>query len=239
MRFPGIRRERSHACFSHTRAGSHRKSETGALWNDDFLHPGVFRRSRAASEQAHGFSVFLPAEAQPWLSLKIPRDNQILESFASLKEEFDADLPGAEEVLRAMLRILFVRVNRVYSMARPQATPTRADTLARAFHLAVEKHFREFQNLPEYAKLLDVSENHLNDVVREQTGSSAGEIIRRRRLPDAKRLLSHLGPDGVGNRISIGFKDPSYFSRFFTRLTSESPAAFRDQIREKYQGKPG
>lgn len=185
------------------------------------------------------FPFFFPAEAQPWLSLKIPRDNQILESFAALKTDFDADLPGAEDVLRAMLRILFVQVNRVYAKARPQATPARADMLVRAFHLAVEKHFREFQNLPEYARLLDVSENHLNDVVREQTGSSAGEIIRRRRLLDAKRLLSHsdLTVSEIG--YQLGFKDPSYFSRFFTRLANESPAAFRDKIREKYQGKPG
>ncbi|HEY1121221.1 MAG TPA: helix-turn-helix domain-containing protein, partial [Haloferula sp.] len=55
------------------------------------------------------------------------------------------------------------------------------------------------------------------------------------RLLDAKRLLlySELSVAEIGYRL--GFKDPSYFGRFFRRYESRTPAEFRDEIREKYQ----
>jgi AraC-like DNA-binding protein len=114
------------------------------------------------------------------------------------------------------------------------AEPTAGSRLVRQFHISVERHFHEELTLADYARELGVTANHLNDVVRRETKQSAGSLIRRRRLLDAKRLLSHstLSVSEVG--YGLGFQDPSYFSRFFRKSTGLAPAAFRDAIREKY-----
>jgi AraC-like DNA-binding protein len=185
------------------------------------------------------FDFFFPAEIRPWLSVPPASEKEILPLFRDLQNEFDRGLPGAVDVLRATLHILLVRVSRLYAKKRPPRAISRASQLARQFQLSVERHFREERSLAEYARELGVSTNHLHDVVREVTGHSAGEILRQRRLLDAKRLLSHtdLSVSEIG--YQLGFRDPSYFSRFFRQAAGLTPAEFRLQIRDKYQPNSG
>ncbi|MGC4017181.1 MAG: helix-turn-helix domain-containing protein [Luteolibacter sp.] len=173
----------------------------------------------------------------PWLPL-LPEEETVARGiFQDLQREYDAAQPGAAEILQALLRILFVRASRWYGRAHPIGRGTRASRLVREFHLLVEQHFHEWQTLDSYAQQLGVTVNHLNDVVREETGSAAGEQIRQRRLLDAKRLLLHsdLSISEIGYRL--GFDDPSYFSRFFRRYEGGTPAGFREEIREKYHSR--
>jgi AraC family transcriptional regulator, transcriptional activator of pobA len=181
---------------------------------------------------------FFPADASPLV--KIPRGDpfKIAEAFFEMQREFAAAETNAAEVLRAWLRILFARVQRLFALQCPPAKPSRQSLLVRQFHLAVEQHFRNEYTLADYARDLGVTANHLNDVVRDETGQSAGGLVRRRRLLDAQRLLSHsdLTVSEIG--YQTGFPDPSYFGRFFRRETGRTPAAFRAEIREKYHSKP-
>ncbi len=176
---------------------------------------------------------FSPAPT-PWFTVKPGESARILRLFTDLQQEYDAGRRGVMEVLRATLRILFIESSRLEAVGHPVQEPSRAALIVRQFHLALEHHFREWQALEPYAKQLGVTVNHLNDVIHEETGHSAGELIRHRRLLDAKRLLLHsdLSVSEIG--YQIGFHDPSYFSRFFRRYAGETPAAFRDSIREKY-----
>jgi len=184
------------------------------------------------------FPFFFPAEAKPWLVIPKGDSHRVAESFTELQSEFEAGLDDAAEILRAMLHILLVRVNRLYAELHPQRDFTRGAQIARQFHLAVEQRFREDHALAPYARALGVTPNYLNDVVQEHTGHAAGETIRRRRLLDAKRLLSHsdLSVSEIG--YHLGFQDPSYFSRFFRRYAGNTPAEFRKEIREKYHSNP-
>jgi len=178
---------------------------------------------------------FSPGAAVPWLTLDEEQERRFSGMFAELQSEFDAALPGAAEALRAMLHIVFVRTARLYSTAHPAGLASRGSLLARQFCLEVERHFREWPSLSPYAKQLAVSVNHLNEMVSEHTGHAAGDLIRQRRLLDAKRLLLHsdLSISEIG--YQLGFDDPSYFSRFFRRYADRTPAQFREEIREKYQ----
>lgn len=177
---------------------------------------------------------FFASAAKPWFSVEAKEAARIISLFGDLQREYDGDQRGVMEVLRAILRILFVEASRLEAVGHPEQEPSRAALLARQFHLALEHHFREWQALAPYAKQLGVTVNHLNDVIHAETGHSAGELIRHRRLLDAKRLLLHsdLSVSEIG--YQIGFHDPSYFSRFFRRYAGETPAEFREAIREKY-----
>lgn len=178
---------------------------------------------------------FFSSGMAPWFSVRKRESERIMALFGDLQREFDAGRHGVLEVLRSTLRILFVEAARLEAIGGPPAhEPTRAALLSRQFHLAVEHHFREWQALPAYAKLLGVTANHLNDVIHAETGRSAGEFIRQRRLLDAKRLLLHSDMSVAEIGYETGFHDPSYFSRFFRRETGQTPAEFREEIREKY-----
>jgi AraC family transcriptional regulator, transcriptional activator of pobA len=178
---------------------------------------------------------YFSTETPPWLSLDPVRDIEIPALFSELQTEFDRALPDSGEMLRTLLRLLFLKARRLHSAHTGAPRPGRATALVRAFQLSVEKHFREWPALAPYARELGVAVNHLNDVVSAATGRPAGEHIRLRRLLAAKRQLLHseLSISEIG--YLLGFKDPSYFSRFFRRYARLTPAAFRTQSREKYQ----
>lgn len=187
----------------------------------------------------YGLPYFYPVDVKPWLTVPDAEVARLVDLFEVVQREFDQAQSGAAEVIRSLLHILMVWVNRVYEQVHPVREVSRAAQMARAFHLAVEQKFRELHAVSAYAKLLSVSANHLNDTVHEQTGRSAGDIIRQRRVLDAKRLLCHSGYSVAEIGYQLGFRDPSYFSRFFRRYAGLAPEDFRVQIREKYHSYPG
>lgn len=170
----------------------------------------------------------------PCLSLAGPDTRGIVRLFEEMQMEFDNALPKAEEILRALLHILFVRIHRIMAEGGSQLGNSRASQVLGQFTLAVEHHFREKWTVADYAKHLHLTANHLNDTVRERTGHSAGELIRRRILLDARRMLLHSELGVAEIAYQLGFPDPSYFSRFFRKADGRTPAAFRQEIREKY-----
>ncbi|MGA2870951.1 MAG: LptF/LptG family permease, partial [Verrucomicrobiota bacterium] len=198
---------------------------------------GFFDHRAAPPSTLFELPFFFTTEISPLLKIPPGDTFRIGEVFAEMQREFTAAEPNAAEVLRAWLRIFFARVLRLVEKNRPSAKASRQSVLVRQFHLAVERGFRQEQTLADYARELDVTANHLNDVVRAETGRSAGSIVRQRRLLDAQRLLSHsdLTVSEIG--YQTGFPDPSYFGRFFRRETGRTPAEFRQQIREKYHSK--
>jgi AraC family transcriptional activator of pobA len=177
---------------------------------------------------------FFQPDAVPCLPVPEADGHRIGNVFAELQREYDLARPWAEDALRSLLHLLFVRVRRHFAEVHPASGTSRGAQVARQFYVAVEHHFREDWPVAEYARQLHLTANHLNDTVQEQTGHSAGEIIRRRKLLDAQRLLLHSDLNVAEIAYQLGFPDPSYFSRFFRRMAQKGPAAFREEIREKY-----
>jgi len=65
--------------------------------------------------------------------------------------------------------------------------------------------------------------DHLNRLVKKETGLSLGQFRTQRRLIKAKELLSH-GIRVANVADAIGIPDQSYFSRWFRQLTGQVPS---------------
>jgi AraC family transcriptional activator of pobA len=57
------------------------------------------------------------------------------------------------------------------------------------------------------------------------------DLVHSRLLVEAERQLRYTTKSVSQIAFQLGFEDPAYFSRFFTRLTNSSPRAFRDRDR--------
>jgi AraC family transcriptional regulator, transcriptional activator of pobA len=75
----------------------------------------------------------------------------------------------------------------------------------------------------------------LNIIVKEITGLTVNELIHKRIILEAKRLLINEHLDILQIAFELGFKDASYFARFFKRSTGLSPTQFRNDIYKIYQ----
>jgi AraC-like DNA-binding protein len=82
--------------------------------------------------------------------------------------------------------------------------------------------------------MLYVTPGHLNDLIKTVTGKTAKQIIDERRIMEAKRL-PFWGEHSVKEIAArLNFEDDAYFNRFFKKHTTNTPAQFQRQIREKY-----
>lgn len=110
--------------------------------------------------------------------------------------------------------------------ARAEAAPA-AQPLVRRFEALVEAHFREHWRVADYAAALGVTAPHLSRVCRQATGQSASRLLNARLAREARRLLAYTPHPVARVAEDLGFVDPAYFTRFFTRETGATPTAFR------------
>jgi AraC-like DNA-binding protein len=183
-------------------------------------------------------SFWFPFETPPLVTVG---ENQAAK-FDSLWNEMEAEAAPSKErddVVRALLRLLFYKATRIYRRLYEEGGVQLAESeqsrIGRDFRLAVEKHFRTTTSVSDYAKYLHVTADHLGAVVRGQTGRTPGDIIRERLLLEAKRLLVHTSMNISEIAYALHFEDPAYFSRFFRRLVDKAPGDFREEFSEKHQ----
>jgi AraC family transcriptional activator of pobA len=133
--------------------------------------------------------------------------------------------------LRGCLEVLLGNLLRLVRALPNPADPVagkRRQLMAR-FNELVECRFRDNPGVAELARELHVSASRLRSVCLASTGQSPLQLIHARVLLEAKRQL-HYTNNPVGEVArALGFDDPAYFTRFFTRLAGESPRAFRQR----------
>ncbi|MBF4470585.1 helix-turn-helix domain-containing protein [Flavobacterium sp. HJJ] len=79
------------------------------------------------------------------------------------------------------------------------------------------------------AENLHVSSRYLTDLLKQETGKTALELIHLYLISEAKNLLKEGKMNIAEISISLGFENATYFSRLFKKEVGISPNIFREQ----------
>jgi AraC family transcriptional activator of pobA len=173
-----------------------------------------------------GFSIF-QASNRPFIRLSHEQFNRFSTLIAFTQHEFQMQKRETKKVLRSYLNILLFEVERLH---QPVKMPTPGNFKREKIHqfeLLIEKHF-ESKKLPsDYSELLNMSANYLNKICKEETGKTAGEIIRGRIMLEAQRLLHYTSYSVNEIAEKLGFDSTPYFITFFKKQTQLSPEKYR------------
>jgi AraC family transcriptional activator of pobA len=101
------------------------------------------------------------------------------------------------------------------------------ELLERQFPIETPQQKLQLRTAKDYADRLAVHVNHLNKILKENTGRTTTELIGRRVTEEAKLLLKQTNWNISEISDSLGFAEVAHFSNFFKRQTSFSPGAFR------------
>ncbi len=155
----------------------------------------------------------------------------LLRTVELLQHEAERDAKGHSALLRALGEGAFIHLSRLL-LAHEQAAaqrPERSEDLRLflSFCDLVEAHFRDHLTLTDYAGRLLITEARLNDICRRMAERPSKEVVHERLLQEARRLLRFSAVPVSEISYQLGFADPAYFSRFFTKRAGMPPSQFR------------
>lgn len=162
--------------------------------------------------------------------------HQRLQIFArGMMDAFESDSEFRLDTIGSYLKLFLIECNGNCTLA-PESNTQNVEvkrTIVQNFKTLVEKHFRQWHQVQEYAENLNVSPNYLNEVIKLAIGQSAKEYIQTRLVLEAKRMSLFTGLSSKEIGFDLGFDDPSHFSKFFKLNTGKSVLEFKEELEVK------
>ena len=152
--------------------------------------------------------------------------NQLFE-YAYL--EYEQDKINRSEVFLSFIHILLESANRLYDQQLTGAASHYYNRI-RQFEALLETQFVEVRTVGEYAAQMGLTPNHLNHICQKVLGKTASQLLQKRLLIEAQRLLTHTALSVKEVGFHLRFDDPSYFVRFFKKHTGITPVLFRQEV---------
>lgn len=112
----------------------------------------------------------------------------------------------------------------------------RQDQYAEAFCVLLEESFAQQLAVAEYAALVGVSASHLTRVCRAVLGAPPNDLVRQRRILEAKRLLEYTELSIAEIAYRCGFREAGFFSRSFRSNMGLSPHDYRTGLDRRDAG---
>lgn len=177
---------------------------------------------------------------QPRILALSPDDEEtedIRSSLLRIDRELDGRAPGNVIAAEACLLTLLVAVLR----RSEQATALKRSHAAHGsvvteFHDLVERRYREGWPLTRFAVELNVPLTLLRNACLAVEGRPPSTILHDRIIVEAQRNLVYSDMTVAQIAYWLGFQDPAYFTRFFTRLCDVPPKRYREMKRVVAQG---
>ncbi|MGN7819013.1 helix-turn-helix domain-containing protein [Chitinophaga sp. 22536] len=160
---------------------------------------------------------------------------EILAIFRKMQKELASDYLYKYDLLRNYVMELIhygqklqpVAVLNPSHNAAARVSSLFMELLERQFPVASPQHRISLRTAKDYAGQLAVHVNHLNKVLKDQTGKTTTELISNRILQEAKILLKQTDWSISEIAYSLGFEELAHFSNFFRKQTSVAPNTFR------------
>ena len=197
-----------------------------------------YRRAQHASHWTHDWVYFQPdprildwlnwAEIGPHIyHLKVPdSDYPAIRALFESTLDFDpiAD-SNSEALLLNIIEQIFIRCARFSTAAGNGPTDSRITNAMNYINSNLEKSLT-VEDIAQHAQL---SKTQLSAMFKDKTGSTLISWREERRIARASRLLTQTTLQIQEIAMQIGYEDPLYFSRTFSRLVGCSPRVYRQK----------
>lgn len=179
---------------------------------------------------------FVDAEIGKWFStphlIQLDQDDGAQSFLAQTLERLCEELQQGglfhTDLVEVHLRSAILMAARITAARHPEMSAgVETDARMKALDSLVNRHLRDHHPAEFYAGHLGISVTHLNRIVKATTGQSTNSLIAGRLIDQAKRDLVFTSAHIKQIAYDLGFNDPAYFSRFFTKETGTTPRQYR------------
>ena len=148
----------------------------------------------------------------------------------SLIDEFQNESTAQYDMLQSYLKqfiILSVRVKKEYDTIEENAE----SKLFKDFSTLVEFNYTKLHSVTDYAERLGLSPKSLTKHFQKIGAQTPSDFIKNRIVLEAKRKLIYTDFSVKEIAFDLGFNDPAYFTRFFTKAVEKSPLQFKKELK--------
>ena len=147
----------------------------------------------------------------------------------SMVSELKSPGNAHREMLETYLRMFLIHTLRLLDMQEVKngGSSHQNNKLVQDFIAMVDKHFRTKHSVSDYAKELFVTPKSLTKKLHALGYPTSSEMIHERILLEAKRSLKFTQESVKEIAFDLGFDDPAYFSRFFSKKVGMTPLEYR------------
>jgi len=168
------------------------------------------------------FNIF---EKNPPLHLNEQELSSLDRYFEEIFQMFHhTEMEYKDEAIGALLKLVLISCNNTCSL--PKREKNDKNSILSNFKVLINQFFKKWHTTTEYANELSISSDHLNRIVKAQTGKTAKEHIQSRIIVEAKRLLYFTDMSTKEIGFELGFSEPANFSSFFKSHVGLSPSKF-------------
>jgi len=167
----------------------------------------------------------------PVVNLSNEQSVVIEKIFNEIQSEVIAEDSNLEEMLRVLLKQIIIKSTRIWKNTHEVHSDENRQELEfiRKFSQLVEWNFTTKHTVAAYADLLNITPKLLNKRITKFSKDTPNDLIKQRIVLEAQRMLAHTALSVKEIGYKLGYEDPSYFIRLFTKQTGSAPQQFRKQ----------
>lgn len=154
---------------------------------------------------------------------------ELIGRFYSLIWESMHRTPFRPEVIQHLVLALLNEALCIRNQKQASTPPhlSRQEDILHRFLTLINKYGKRERNIAYYADKLCLTPRYLGTVIREASGQTVMQWINQAVILEAKVMLKH--SDLLVYQISdeLNFPNPSFFSKFFRRMTGMTPAEYQ------------
>ena len=198
------------------------------IFTHDFLTPGK------SGVMLDDLPIFQPGGV-PIFQLREEELEDVMYIFGKMHKELSSNYAYKYDLLRSYVLELIHYGQKLQPATALYPSHTASARVSSLFIELLERQFPiespnqklSLRTAKDYADRLAVHVNHLNKVLKENTGKTTTDIISNRIVQEAKILLKQTDWSVSEISWSLGFEQLAHFSNFFRKQTSLAPVAFR------------
>lgn len=190
------------------------------------FNPSFFLQKAMPAHLLKHSSIFSP-NVKPFAYLKPSQGNAINKLLTSISEESTQPQQNSEEIIALRILETLLLTERYFGQNADKPANKMTSRLAEQFLDLLERYYTTAHTVKFFAEQLRVHPNYLNSVTKKQMGFSAKKLIDEKLILEAKHLLQHTTASAKEIASELGFSDQQTFFRFFKKIVSIGPTAYR------------